>query len=319
MFSKRNKNTKSSKSTSSNSSERYLKMLREAVERNASIGIVRLGRSGVDPMAQGRLLEWNDGELVIEKLQIIGRETDFNSTTRVEAFFMFNGHMITFESEITYIDTPERLNEQKIVSAVKLKDPIQIREGDRRAAYRVSLPVSWGDVEVKLWFLDRVRKGNSAPSSMNFSTNNTRYTNLLAAIREESLFPEPSDDPDAPEPPPIDWNEIMERVMTTETPHAVARLVDLTPNGLGILMYNVSAMQLDRFERLVLSFQLPEEPEPTNYVVEMRQSKDLQGSTCRVGTLLVHPDARDMHAPERKVLERLAMRIQREQLKNRSA
>lgn len=289
-------------------------ILEDAVARNTAVGLVRLGRSGQDPLAQGRLLSWENGTLVVEQLQIIGRTLDFHSGTRVEGYLNANGTMLAFESEITYIDTPSKLNEQKIVKSVKLTEPVQLREGDRRSAFRVSLPTSMGEIPIRMWFLDRVRDPSKVSQANREPPTLRHYTDLLAAVRAESLFPEP--DPDGA-PVEINWTEIMSGVMEREIPHAVGRLIDITPNGIAGLMYGISKMQLDRFERIFIDFEL--DGETMHIVTEVRHAIDLRGGTCRVGFLLVHPNPRDVHAPERKALERIAMQIQREQLKSRSA
>lgn len=314
MFSKRPKPKAPASSSAAAPRKDLRQVLEDAVARNTSVGLVRLGRSGQDPLAQGRLLSWNDGTLVVEQLQIIGRTLDFHTGTRVEGYVNAGGTMLAFESEIKHIDTPTKLNDQKVVRSVKLADPVQLREGDRRSAYRVSLPASMGEIPIRIWFLDRVRDPAKVSQADRDPPTNKYYTDLLAAVRAESLFPEPDDDGN---PVEFDWTDLINGVMERETPHAVGRLLDITPNGIGVLMYGVSKMQLDRFERIAMDFEL--DGETMHIATEMRHAVDLRGGTCRVGYLLVHPSPRDVHAPARKALERIAMQIQRDQLKSRSA
>ncbi len=311
MFQKKPK--KQEKPAASTAPELDVKqVLRDAIDRNSSIGIVRLGQSGQDPFAMGRLLEWNDGGLVLEELQIIGREIRFHVGGRVEAFVKYRDTTLLFEAEIKALEKPTHLNERCVVRSLHLSNPQLLRQGDRRSAFRSSITASGEETPVRMWFLDRKLEEGAEPSAPKEQTN-TYYTDLLCARRRESPIPV---DEEGKEVTKICWDEVMRGVME-EKPHAVGRLVDITANGLGLLMYGVVKMQLDRFERIVLSFVIDDAE--VDLVVENRQALDLRGSTCRVGCLIIHPCIGNVHAPQRRVLERVAMRVQREQLRTRRA
>jgi hypothetical protein len=288
-------------------------LLQEAFDRNSSIGIVRLGKSGQDPLAQGRMLEWTNGKMVLEELQVIGKAVDLRVGDRVEAFLSVGKTMLTFESKITMLEMPKRLNEKRVVRSLELTNPMQLREGDRRSAYRASISALTDDIAVKMWFIDRLHPDVAEAPPIRMEHTNTYYTELMAAKRFESLIPL---DEEGNEPIEINWVPVME-CAKIEAPHAVGRLIDLTANGLGVVFYGVSSMQLDRFERIVMSFEL--DGEQIELVSEVRHGDDLRGSTCKIGFLLVYPDGRNVHAVARRSLERYAMQIQRDQLKSRKA
>jgi len=312
MFSKKSKKSTSPKAPAAPKVD-FVELLNEAVDRNTSIGIVHRGRAGSDPLAQGRLLEWKKEELVIEELQIIGRDVSLKTGDLVEAYLSYKGTMLTFEAKVLEVEMPRRLNDVRVVRALHISKPLNLREGDRRSAFRASLSGMPKDIPVKMWFLDRYKPEDDQDEASQEEQDKSYYTDLLAAKSFHAEFPL---DEEGNERAHIDWNPILRSAMMEE-PHAIGRLIDVTSNGLGILMYGVSNMQLDRFERIGLEFSI--EDSKLEFVIEVRQGSDLRGSTCRVGTLILHPDRRDNTTLARRTLDQFAMQIQRDQLKGRNA
>lgn len=310
MFSKKSNSDSQNNEKAERAALRSL--LQEAVDRNATIGIVRLGHAGQDPLAQGRLIELDDESIVVEQLQIIGKDIRFPQDTRVEAYIKLKNDTMVFESTIKRTELASKINDRTIVKSLRLSPPRLLRKGDRRSAYRSSVTGVSDDIPVRMWFIDRIE---TTPQSDPQPRQHTQvyYTDLIAARRGEPVTPR---DEDGNEAKSFEWPPVIERIQD-EKPHAMARLVDLTANGIGILMYGIAQMQLNRFERAVLQMEL--EDELVNLVVEIRQGVDLRGSTCRVGTLVIHPDIGSIHAPQRRILEQVAMRVQREHLKHRKS
>lgn len=308
MFSKKSKKNLNPGASSENRALREL--LAEAISRNATVGIVRLGYSGQDPLAQGRLISWEDGNIVIEQLQVIGRDVQLSKDTRVEAFIKYKDTTLVFEAKIVAKSEVSKLNEHQVVESLRISEPQLLRKGDRRSAFRSSVTASGDEIPVKMWFLDRVEEGplDYAPNRMYAQVY---YTDLISARRSEYIIER---DEDGQELRDIDWGEVIAEAKLDQ-PHAIGRLVDLTANGLGILMYGVMKMQLDRFERIAVQFEL--DGDSIDLVIEVRHGMDLRGSTCKLGSLIVHPSISNMHAPQRRLLETVAMRVQREQLKHR--
>ena len=320
MFSKKSKKTTSNRSSGPPKVD-YVGLLNEAIDRNTAVGIVHAGRAGKDPLAQGRMLQWKNNALIIEELQIIGRDVVLKAGDRVEAYLSYNGTMMTFEAEVLEVELPSRLNSERIVRALHITTPTNLREGDRRSAFRASLSGIAEDFPVRMWFLDRYTandtKGTADNSegkivSTSEKSNNAYYTDLLAAKNFDANIPL---DENGVEYRDISWKPLLDATML-EFPHARGRLVDMTSNGFGILMYGISSMQLDRFERIGMSFEL--EGTKLDFVVEVRQGTDLRGSTCRVGTLIVYPDRGEAAVQSKRLIERFAMQIQRDHLRTRS-
>ena len=309
MFPKRKK---SDKTRDTSMSPEMRRILRDAVDRNATVGIVRLGYSGQDPLAQGRLIKWDDEGIVVEKVQIIGRDVRLTIETRIEAFIKMNDTTIVFESKILSKHGSARLNENQIVETLRISQPQLLRKGDRRSAFRSSVNASGDEIPVRMWFLDRVENDADGVHS-NRSYSQMYYTDLVAARRRTSIIPQ---DENGKELTQFDWDEVIELAHQSK-PHAIGRLVDLTANGLGVLMYGIAKMQLTRFERIAMQFEL--EGEALDVVVEMRHANDLRGSTCKVGMLIIHPQIGNLNAPQKRLLERVAMQVQRDQLRHRRA
>jgi len=112
----------------------------------------------------------------------------------------------------------------------------------------------------------------------------------------------------------VDWAGVIERLRDRD-PHARVRVADVTPNGLGVTMYGVTAMQLHRFERVAMATTI--EGHEIAVVAEIRRAVELSQQRCKVGLLLVHPAAEELRAPVRRRLEQLSMMVQREQLRRR--
>ena len=286
-------------------------LLQGAVDRNTTIGIVRLGNSGQDPLAQGRLLEWTDKGLVIEELQIIGRSVRFSMGTRVEAYVKYRDTTLMFEAEVTQISDLSRLNDRRVVRSLRLSHPRLLRKGDRRSAFRSSITANGKEIPVRMWFLDRLIEEDHPGVQDDREHHQIYFTDLLSARRRESLIAHDEDGNEVKDP---DWAAILKDVQV-EKPHAIGRLVDLTANGIGVLMYGIAKMQLNRFERMAIEFEL--EGEPIELIVEVRHGVDVHDSVCRVGFLIVHPHISNAHAPQRRLLEQVAMRVQRDQLRQR--
>ncbi len=312
MFSKKPKKSSTPKASVPPRAD-FVQLLTDAIDRNTSIGIVHQGRAGHDPLAQGRLLEWQGDILVIEELQVIGRDVVLKADDRVEAYLSYNGTMLTFEAKVLKVEIPRKLNRERVVRALHISKPMNLREGDRRSAFRASLSGLADEIPVKMWFLDRFKPDDEFDEPLLGERNTSYYTDLMAAKLFNSKIPV---DEDGNEVHCIDWERVL-KAAKLESPHAEGRLIDVTSNGLGILMYGISNMQLDRFERIGLAFNL--DGQPLEFVIEIRQGTDLRGSTCRIGALIVYPDQRGGTTLTRRTLEHFAMQIQRDQLRGRKA
>lgn len=339
------------------SSPDALEALREAVERNCPAGFARLGFVGQDPLATGRLLNWENGRLVVEELQVIGGEIRFGTGDRLECYATLGEDIISFGVKIVDMATPKRLNDSTVVQSITLEGPTGVTFGNRRVAYRASLNVLGGEYTGDLWFLDRFTDKPDFEASVHEDTG-AMFTSLRDAALATPLFPMPS--PEAisayygtplpaqldedgnpvegaitalPRPAKsetasdvtlrwrslvpstrVDWPMVI-RGAFERPPHARVRLSDVSPSGVGMTMYGVAAMQLQRFERVVLRTEI--EGRDIHVVGQIRRAEELTQRRCRVGVLLVHPGPKELRAPARRSLEAINLLVQRELIKRR--
>ena len=114
----------------------------------------------------------------------------------------------------------------------------------------------------------------------------------------------------------VDWPMVIGAALERPA-HARVRLADVSPNGVGMTMYGVAAMQLQRFERVVLSTTI--EGHEIRVAGAIRRSEELTQRRCRVGIVLIHPGPKDLRAEARRSLEAIILKVQREMLKRRDA
>ncbi|MEO1008285.1 MAG: hypothetical protein AAFX79_06940 [Planctomycetota bacterium] len=330
-----------------------LEALHEACERNCPAGFARLGFVGQDPLASGRLLRWEGERLFVEELQVIGGEIRFGVGDRLECYATLNDKILAFGSTVRTMATPQRLNDSTVVASMVLDPPTGVAFGNRRGAYRASIGVLGNEFAGDLWFLDRSNRDADEPAHA-ASSDTTFSTSLRAAAEMPSLYPLPSADQlaayygtplpatqgDIEEPPTtlpaaaesetqadvtlrwrtlaptdaIDWSSVLLQVRR-RAPHARVRIADVSPNGVGVTMYGVAAMQLHRFERVALSTSIGEHE--IRVVGAVRRCEDLTHQRCRVGLVLLHPGPKDLRADARRSLEDINLQVQRELLRRR--
>ena len=147
--------------------------------------------------------------------------------------------------------------------------------------------------------------GQPIPSgNSTFPTPKNAESTADIALRWRTLVPSDS----------VDWPQIIKNAMA-EPSHARVRIADVSPSGIGMTMYGVSAMQLQRFERVVLRTEI--EGHTIHVAGAVRRSEELTQRRCRVGIVLVHPGPSQLRAEARRSLEAINLMVQRELLKNR--
>ena len=129
-------------------------------------------------------------------------------------------------------------------------------------------------------------------------------TSTDVALRWRTLVPSPK----------VDWPMVILGALE-RPPHARVRLADVSPNGVGMTMYGVAAMQLQRFERIALRAEV--EGHKIEIVGAIRRSEELTQRRCRVGVVMVYPGPRELRAPARRSLEAINLLVQRELMKRR--
>ena len=128
-----------------------MEALELAALRNAPLSVGRPETIGREPMARGRFLVPKDGVLVLENLQVPGRNVDISIGSIIEAFFQSEGDLYTFRSRVLAMDTPVRLNDTLVVKGMQVSAPKTVDKGNRRRIYRQSFAVADAPVDVELW------------------------------------------------------------------------------------------------------------------------------------------------------------------------
>jgi len=342
--SKRSNNPKRSNQSKPDQQELRAR-LREMVDLNNPVGLVRPELLGIEPLAYGRLIEWTDEHLAVEELQIIGRKVRIGPQDDVQAFVGRTGDLLTFSSKVTKLSQPVKLNQSKMIKALRLAPPQKLSLGNRRTAFRAPLSARGEPLDARVWFIDRAGLGcepDAEPGEpegelagdggseitvdaqacvdedlpIDAVAVNRYYTHLEAAIADDPL---PCYAPDrsawdaeargaAPDPSDVDWRSVT-RAIGDRDHHAYARVTDLTAGGLGLVFYGISGMQLKRFEHAVIDLLF--EDGSVRIVGEVRQCKDLGGRRAKIGLMLVYPGPRDVRDPTRQKLERRAIELER--------
>ena len=318
--------------------------LREMVDLNNPVGLVRPELLGIEPLAYGRLIEWTDEHLLVEELQIIGRKVRVGPQDDVQAFVGRTGDLLSFSSKVLKLSQPARLNQQMMIKTLRLASPQKLSLGNRRTAFRAPLSAHDDVLDARVWFIDRAglrpdadeepvpepEQGCSEPctgscdvcpqaedeAAADETRSNKYYVHLEAAIADNPL---PGYAPDrsawdvearenAPEPEEVDWQSVTRKVGDRDH-HAFARVTDLTAGGIGLMFFGISGMQLKRFEHLVIELHFDDGP--VRVVGEVRQCKDLGGRRAKIGLMLVYPSPRDVRDPTRQKLERRAIEVER--------
>ncbi|MEC9372290.1 MAG: PilZ domain-containing protein [Planctomycetota bacterium] len=114
-------------------------LLEEACARNVPLEIHRRSPNGSVPCARGRMIWLDENNIYIEQPQTIGREVRLAPNQHVDAFFSLHGEIYGFPSIMFDTDCTIRLNTAKTIRGMSLVRPAELRPGQRRSHYRVSL------------------------------------------------------------------------------------------------------------------------------------------------------------------------------------
>lgn len=307
--------------------------LREMVDLNNPVGLVRPDLLGIEPLAYGRLIEWTDEHLMVEELQIIGRAVKIGPRDEVQAFAGRSGDLVTFVSTVDRLSSPVKLNEKTVINAIRLEPPRRLAPGNRRTVYRAPLTLFEDAIDARVWFVDRAGLnagsderlvgstleageapieggsqdlpcGGEDPASVNYY-----YTRLDLARSDEPLRgyapAAPGTEPMAGVSP---WTPVIREVCERQ-PHALARACDITSTGVGLLFYGCRGMQFKRFECVVI--ELGFDDGAMRLVGEVRQCKDVGSDRARVGFHLLCPGSTELRDPMRQRLEQKAIEMER--------
>lgn len=128
-----------------------MEALREACARNAPLEIVESGKEGIEPFARGRMFEIENGEIVVEQVQLIGKTKKFARGTSILAYFRFHKELYEFRSRILTSELPVQLNKTVVVPAMHILLPSSVISGQRRNVFRIPLAALKSPIRVEFW------------------------------------------------------------------------------------------------------------------------------------------------------------------------
>lgn len=299
-----------------------MEALELAALRNAPLSVGRPECIGKEPMARGRFLVPKDGVLVLENLQVPGRNVDIAVDAVVEAFFQADGDLYTFRTRVLEMDTPVQLNDTLVVKGMKVAAPKSVEKGNRRRIYRQSFAVAESPVDAEVW---------AVPEHM------LTPQQMAALIREESEQPEtPAADEsgdgwvfepeagDAPKPvanvaptprdivrtaiPGLSLAQL--RPLMDGKPNWRGEIADASEFGVGLSVLRVVYSRLKVFQPLVVRFTLPESTRPLEFLMEVRRVQALKNG-ARLGGLFIIDASQGREVQAARELAQFSLQLQR--------
>lgn len=299
-----------------------MEALELAALRNAPLSVGRPECIGKEPMARGRFLVPKDGVLVLENLQVPGRNVDITVDAVVEAFFQADGDLYTFRTRVLEMDTPVQLNDTLVVKGMKVAAPKSVEKGNRRRIYRQSFAVAESPVDAEVW---------AVPEHM------LTPQQMAALIREESEQPEtPAADEsgdgwvfepeagDAPKPvanvaptprdivrtaiPGLSLAQL--RPLMDGKPNWRGEIADASEFGVGLSVLRVVYSRLKVFQPLVVRFTLPESTRPLEFLMEVRRVQALKNG-ARLGGLFIIDASQGREVQAARELAQFSLQLQR--------
>ncbi|MGD9690452.1 MAG: hypothetical protein AB7K52_12000 [Phycisphaerales bacterium] len=247
--------------------------LAEAVSRNSPVEIVRLDGADDAPPGRGRLLEIREHELVLEKVQVIGREVAFGGGSIVECYFSYKGQLFQFRSEIKETGVPFRLNDQFMVPGMTLARPKQVVAGQRRRVFRVSLGSLSEPPVVQIWSMRTTERG--------FNKALAAYTEAEQLLQQQMKANPKAKFMALPvRPTLIDGIDM-------EPPDYEGTASEASDTGLGVVIEQCTYTRFKVFEPIALRIHLGETQPAIPFFAEVRHTREIRQQTTRLGIRLV--------------------------------
>lgn len=299
-----------------------LEPLEQAALRNAPLSVGQPEDIGQEPMARGRFLVPSDGEIVVENLQVPGRQVKIHSGSALDAYFQHDGDVYQFRTRVLEMDTPVRLNDTMIVRGVRIAAPTKIERGNRRQIYRQSFASVNPRVKADIWAIPH-------------SLLTPRQLELVGKVEEEDSK---SIEQGAP-----GMQFLIERGEAKITrPHAAnavavtvpglnltqsqtllakpsnwqGEIADASEFGLGFVVHNVVYSRFKVFQPLLVRFKLPDVTKPIEFMVEVRRVQELNDG-ARVGGLLMVDSKNQHEITSARALAQFALQIQRDRVRGK--
>lgn len=271
-----------------------LDALREACARNTPVEVVRKGRNTVDPAGHGRLLELRDDCVIVEKVQVIGRESRYDTGAEIDCFFNVSGTLMHFTGRILAAGQPVRLNQQMVVPSIRISLPENVAPGQRRNVYRVLLGARTDVPRAEVWSGKRMQQLVEAE---------------IEAQTRAALATAPAGTTPVIEPNAV----ILARLLENTRPEYCGVVADGSDTGLGLTLYNCLYSRLRLFDQIWVRVLLAGQAEPLILFAEVRQTRALPETTARIGVLILKDDAGGPHPSKLRRLINYLNEVQRSQ------
>lgn len=296
--------------------------------RNSPLSVVRAGELGKSPMARGRFLLPDGDSMMIENLQIPGRQVVLCAGDPIEVYFQHDGVIYQFQSTVLDMHSPVQLNDAMIVGGMRIAAPKSIDRGNRRTIYRQSFASVDPSVRAEVW---------AVPLGLLTQEQRDR----IPRATEEFAATPPHPPPTPPAPNALDGFIIQrggraaagispaETLYTSvrdltlgqvrpvmQTPaHWAGEVTDASEFGLGLVLHRLVYTRLKVFQPLVVRFALPEVASPMEFLIEVRRVQGVGEGNARVGGIMLVNALDAAEVRSGRNLARFTIELQRERAK----
>jgi hypothetical protein len=259
--------------------------------RNSPLSVIRPGELGKSPMARGRFLLPEAGTVVVENLQIPGREVAIQVDQIIEGYFQHEGVVYQFRSRVLEMDTPVKLNDTMVVRGMRIVAPKSIERGNRRSIYRQSFASVQPPVDAAVWAVPlslltpdqlaaRVPPQELPPGGLEDEVEGfkvergERSSACIAPV--DTLY-------DAVRGLTLD----QARPVMKTPPHWKGEVADASEFGIGLVLHRLVYSRLKVFQPLAVRFTLPGADYATEFLLEIRRVQGVGDCNARVGGMLL--------------------------------
>lgn len=114
-------------------------LLKKACARSAVLEIHRQQDGVLVPAAKARMIQLEDGAILLDEPQVIGREVPLGMGQTLDAYVYIDDELYTFQTVLDAINCPIKLNSTKSTRGARIRKPLKLTKGQRRQFFRTSL------------------------------------------------------------------------------------------------------------------------------------------------------------------------------------
>lgn len=287
--------------------------------RNSPLSVIRPGELGRSPMARGRFLLPESGTVMVENLQIPGREVAIRVDQAIEGYFQHDGVVYQFRSRVLEMDTPVKLNDTMVVRGMRIAAPKSIERGNRRSIYRQSFASVQPPVDASAWAvpLDLLTPDQRAacvpPDGPAPASNDGQIAGFTIERAERTGTGIPSAETLYDPVRALTLDQV--RPVMKTAPHWKGEIADASEFGLGLVLHRLVYSRLKVFQPLVVRFTLPSAGYATEFLIEIRRVQGVGDCNARVGGMLLLNSLSAAEVRSSRDLAKFTLDLQRERAK----